>query len=57
MRNLEAQPKANIQISKYPISFMNWKKWKSPIRATLANPNFEFKDEMKNVVSHFEFHN
>ena len=32
---------ANIKKSQYSISFMNWKKLRSPTRATLTNPNFQ----------------
>ena len=40
-RNLEVQPKLTFN-NQYFIYFMNWKKLRSPTRATLANANFQF---------------
>ena len=37
---------------------MNWKKTVKlkNLRHIFKNPNFEFKDELKNAMSQFEFH-
>ena len=32
------------------------KKLKYSLKPIFKNPNFEFKDELKKAVSHFEFH-
>ena len=42
-----------MQKSQYSISFMDWKKLLSPIRVTLANPNFQYFCELGKVRSIF----
>ena len=35
---------------------MNWEKIEVSLRPTFKSPNFESKDELKNIMLQFEFH-